>query len=227
MQDFAAERALGNICFVPRIALTMGGRATGFGRSHLSPMRSPNRRVLTKGTRRCGSFCSGYPTHREPNTFVKPAELAHQGQAKLCGSCEAGRPPDSRLPTAFLATVGCCACFIKVGSLRSVGAAIGSPTPPPAGRDNLRLPHPKAFPLRGRWLAEGETVEVDSSRRERIYPFRTPSPRRGDSRIAADGHLISHHLAVATASPQGEAFKLCQCPGQKLPPVGGYRPPKS
>ena len=127
MQDFAAERALGSIRFVPRIALTMGGRATGFGRSHLSPMRSPVRRVLTKGTRRCGSFCSGYPTHREPNTFVKPAELAHQGQAKLCGSCEAGRPPDRRLPTAFLATVGCCACFIKVGSFRTVGAVIGSP----------------------------------------------------------------------------------------------------
>ena len=36
----------------------------------------------------------------EQNTFVRPAELAHNGQAKLCGSCE------SRPPTGAAATHG-------------------------------------------------------------------------------------------------------------------------
>lgn len=69
------------------------------------------------------------PTHCERNTFVKPAELAHNGQVKLCGSCEPAAHRTRSHPTANLATVGCCACFIKVGRLRFVGAAIGFPRP--------------------------------------------------------------------------------------------------
>ena len=91
--SFSGERTLAKTqggCFFPGrcpFAQRDGGRST----HHLSQSA-----ILLHITGKLPMPVDSTP-HKQ-NTFVKPAELAHVGQARLYGSCEAGRPPVPQRP---------------------------------------------------------------------------------------------------------------------------------